>query len=82
MRVFTVGRGSMQRLVTCTPAAGPKASLSTHCLFNTHPSLPSRAISEHQPAFFDQLKKEERKQFSRKRIRIDSQRNDTCLSVN
>ena len=85
MRVFTVSRGSIQKLATRTRTAGTKTALSNQRLFNTHPSHPSRAraFSEHQPAFYDQLKNEERRQFDRKRIRVDSQRNDTCtLTLN
>lgn len=78
MRIFTVGRSSLQRLATCTPVARKKALLSTQRLFNTYPPCSSRAAPESQPDFYEQLKREERRQFGRKRIRFDYQANHTC----
>lgn len=71
MRIFTVGRSSMQRL----PRTSAPATKSTQRLFDTHLSRHSRATPEYP---YELLKREEREQFDRKRIRIDSQRNDTC----
>lgn len=78
MRVFSVGKGAVQRLATRIPAEATKVSLSTQRLFNAHPSRHPINIAEHHPNFYEKLKKEERKRFDRKRIRVDAQRNDTC----
>lgn len=78
MRIFTVGRSSMQQRLAHHRASAKKGAHSTQRLFDTHPSRHSRVTPELPPALYEQLKKEEREQFDRKRIRIDSQRNDTC----
>lgn len=80
MKIFSVGRRAMQRLATRPPAADTNLSLLAQRLFNSHQPHPSKA---HPSAFYTRLKNEERKQFDRKRVRIDSLRNDTCtLALN
>ncbi len=78
MRMFSVGRNSLQKLATSTPVASTKASLSTKRSFDSYPQRPSKATSDQQPALYDKLKREERKKFDRKRIRFDYQSNYTC----
>lgn len=75
MKVFSVCRRSMQKLSVRAPAADTNPSLITQRLFNNHLSNSSKV---RKPPIYDQLKSEERKQFDRTRIRIESQRNNTC----
>lgn len=78
MRLFAVGRMALQRLASRSgPEACPSVALSINRLFDTHPSFFSSASPEKRPGFYDQLKKEERKQFGRKRARFDYQSNYT-----
>ncbi len=76
MRIFTVGRGSLQRLEVRTSATSSKASLSSPRWSDTHP-YPSRMAQE-KLVHHEQLKREERRQFDRRRIRFGYQSNETC----
>ena len=79
MRLFAVGRISLQSLASrSSPEACPNVALSINRLFDTRPPFFSSALPENRPDFYEQLKKEERKQFSRKRARFDYQSNYTC----
>ena len=75
MKIFTVGKSSMQRS-THIPAA-TKASPSNHRLFNDPASRVARINPSYQPPY-EKLKRAEREQFDKKRVRVDFLHNDTC----
>jgi hypothetical protein len=75
MRIFTVGRNSMQKLAPF--AAAKKASSPSHRLFNNSASRASR-INADNPPLYERLKRAEREQFDKKRTRVHFLRNDTC----
>ncbi len=76
MRIFTVGRGSLQKISAHSLAASAESSLATPRWFNTHPY--SSHMSHQKLARHEQLKREERRQFDRRRIRFGYQSNETC----